>query len=88
MRAFAGTRLMNEVSMHEVECMRRAVSASPCTAVYSIPSETKLECGASLTYECLDTDNYAWGFYFDYYHTFSDFFANRYNVSTVWKILF
>ena len=87
-RAFAGTRLMNEVSMHEVECMRRAVSASPCTAVYSIPSETKLECGASLTYECLDTDNYAWGFYFDYYHTFSDFFANRYNVSTVWKILF
>lgn len=86
-RAFAGTRLMNGVSMREIECSKDN-NTSRCAAEYRIPSETKLECGASLTYECLDTDNYVWGFYFDYYHTFSDFLANRYNVSTVWKILF
>jgi hypothetical protein len=44
--------------------------------------------GASLTYECLDTKNYAWGFNLDYYHTFSHYMKNRYSIASNWKILF
>jgi serine/threonine protein kinase len=55
---------------------------------YTIPDETKFECGIGVSYECLDTDNYAWGIIADYYHTFSHYMKNRYSISSVWKILF
>ena len=55
---------------------------------YTIPNETRFEMGASLTYECLDTKNYAWGFNLDYYHTFSHYMKNRYSIASNWKILF
>ena len=45
-------------------------------------------CGIGVSYECLDTDNYAWGIIADYYHTFSHYMKNRYSISSVWKILF
>ena len=75
-RAFAGTRIMNGLSLTDG------------IKTYSIPNETKFECGIGLICECLDTDNYAWGFVADYYHTFSPYLKNRYNISSVWKILF
>lgn len=75
-RAFAGTRIMDGVSLTDG------------IKTYSIPNETKFECGIGLICECLDTDNYAWGFVADYYHTFSPYLKNRYNISSVWKILF
>lgn len=55
---------------------------------YSIPSETKFEIGTGMTYECLDNDNYVWGFVFDYYHTFSNIMPNRFSISSIWKVLF
>ena len=94
LRAFMGMRMSNSISMSEVECHRQgevvssAVAAAPCQDVYAIPSENKFECGAGMTYECLATDNYVFGFVFDYFHTFSDLMPNRYSMGTVWKILF
>ena len=55
---------------------------------YTIPNETKFEFGGGITYECLDTDNYAWGIIADYYHTFSHYMKNRYSICSSWKILF
>lgn len=75
-RAFVGTRIMDGISL------------TNGVKTYSIPDETKFECGLGVSYECLDTDNYAWGIIADYYHTFSPYMKNRYNISSVWKILF
>ena len=75
-RAFAGVRIMDGASLTDGK------------KTYAIPDETKFECGIGLTYECLDSDNYAWGFIADYYHTFSHYMKNRYSISSVWKILF
>ena len=55
---------------------------------YTVPDETRFEMGCGITYECLDTDNYAWGFTCDYYHTFSRYMKNRYSICSSWKILF
>lgn len=88
-RAFAGVRTTNSISMHEYECHKpSAATAATCTESYSIPSEIKFECGAGLTFECLNTGNNAFGFTFDYIHTFSDIMPNRYSMGTVWKIIF
>jgi hypothetical protein len=75
-RAFAGMRHMNG------DCLTDG------TKSYTIPNETKFELGAGVTYDCLDTQNYAWGFTCDYYHTFSHYLKNRYSISSSWKILF
>ena len=75
-RVFAGTRIIDGVSLTDG------------VATYSIPDETKFECGLGLSYECLDTGNYVWGFNCDYYYTFSDYMKNRYCISSIWKILF
>ena len=75
-RAFAGLRMMNGDSLTDG------------TTTYTIPNETKFEFGAGITYDCLDTQNYAWGFTCDYYHTFSHYLKNRYSISSSWKILF
>ena len=75
-RVFAGTRIMDGCTI------TNGVTS------YSIPNETKLEIGCGINYECIDTDNYAWGFTADYYHTFSHYLANRYSISSTWKILF
>ena len=87
LRAFAGIRTTNSISMHEHECHKTSAT-STCTESYSIPSEIKPECGVGLTFECLDTGNNAVGFTFDYIHTFSDIMPNRYSMGTVWKIIF
>lgn len=75
-RAFVGTRILKGVSLTDGE------------QTYTIPKETKFECGAGVVYECLDSDNYAWGINCDYYHTFSRYMKNRYSISSTWKILF
>lgn len=75
-RAFAGVRIMDGITL------TNGVKS------YTIPDETKFECGVGVSYECLDTDNYAWGIIADYYHTFSHYMKNRYSISSVWKILF
>ncbi|MDE7117609.1 MAG: hypothetical protein K2O61_03070, partial [Bacteroidaceae bacterium] len=75
-RVFAGTRIMNGITLTD------GVKS------YTIPNETKFECGMGVSYECLDTDNYAWGVIADYYHTFSHYMPNRYSISSTWKILF
>lgn len=75
-RAFAGVRIMDGITL------TNGVKS------YTIPDETKFECGIGVSYECLDTDNYAWGIIADYYHTFSHYMKNRYSISSVWKILF
>ena len=75
-RVFAGTRIMDGLTLTDH------------VKSYTIPNETKFECGIGVTYECLDTDNYAWGIIADYYHTFSHYMQNRYSISSTWKILF
>ena len=75
-RVFTGIRMLDGVTLTDGE------------KSYTIPDETKFECGIGLTYECLDTDNYAWGITADYYHTFSHYMKNRYSISSTWKILF
>lgn len=75
-RAFVGTRMMSGATLTDG------------VTTYTIPRETKFECGVGLNLYCLDTDNYAWGFVCDYYHTFSHYMKNRYSISSVWKILF
>lgn len=75
-RAFVGTRTMSGASLTDG------------TITYTIPKETKPECGLGLTFHSLDTDNYVWGFTADYYHTFSHYMKNRYSICSVWKILF
>ena len=78
-RVFAGVRMLNGTTLTHL---------SDAAISYTIPDETKFELGLGINYECLDTDNYAWGFTFDYYHTFSHYMKNRYSINTVWKILF
>ena len=75
-RAFVGMRFMDGDQLTDGQ------------TTYNIPNETRFEMGASLTYECLDTKNYAWGFNLDYYHTFSHYMKNRYSIASNWKILF
>ncbi len=75
-RAFAGTRLMDGVRLTDGH------------TTYSIPNETKFELGCGINYDCIDTDNYAWGFTADYYHTFSHYMRNRYSISSMVKVLF
>ena len=75
-RAFVGMRFMDGDQLTDGQ------------TTYTIPNETRFEMGASLTYECLDTKNYAWGFNLDYYHTFSHYMKNRYSIASNWKILF
>ena len=75
-RVFAGVRVMDGDRLTDG------------TTTYTIPNETKFELGLGVVYECIDTNNYAWGFTADYYHTFSHYMKNRYSISSVWKILF
>ncbi len=75
-RAFAGARLMDGDSFTDG---RRTLV---------VDDAANFEFGLGLTYECIDTSNYAWGFTCDYYHTFSRYMKNRYSVSSSWKILF
>jgi membrane-associated phospholipid phosphatase len=75
-RAFAGVRLVEGDTFTDG------------TKSYTISDETKFEMGLGITYECLDSHNYAWGFTCDYYHTFSSYMKNRYSISSSWKILF
>lgn len=75
-RAFAGVRMVNGDTFTDG------------VKFYTISNETKFELGLGVTYECLDSNNYAWGFAIDYYHTFSSFMKNRYSINSSWKILF
>ena len=75
-RVFAGVRMLDGITLTDGE------------KSYTIPDETKFECGLGITYDCLDTENYALGFSADYYHTFSHYMKNRYSISSTWKILF
>lgn len=75
-RLLGGARILNGITLTD------GVSS------YSVADEKKLELGAGINYECIETDNYVWGFNVDYYHTFSHNLSNRYAVSSVWKILF
>lgn len=82
-RVFVGTRMMSGADFAPVH-----VDGTIGAVSYSIPRETKFECGAGINFYCLDTENYAWGFTCDYYHTFSHYMNDRYSISSVWKILF
>lgn len=75
-RVFAGTRILGGANFTDG------------ITTYSIPQETKFELGLGFNYQCLDTDNYAWGLTCDYFHTFSHYMPNRYSISSVWKIIF
>lgn len=75
-RAFAGVRMMDGVNLTDG------------MVTYAIPNETKFELGAGINYDCLDSDNYAWGFTADYFHTFSSHMRNRYSICSMLKILF
>lgn len=75
-RVFAGVRVMDGDQFTDGH------------TTYTIPDETRFELGSSVTYECLDSKNYAWGFNVDYYHTFSHYMKNRYSIASTWKILF
>lgn len=78
-RVFVGVRMLNGTTL---------TNLNDATISYTIPNETKFELGLGINYECLDTDNYSWGFTCDYYHTLSHYMKNRYGINTVWKILF
>ncbi|MBQ0024051.1 MAG: phosphatase PAP2 family protein [Prevotellaceae bacterium] len=52
------------------------------------PSRLDFECGLGLGYEAIDKENYAVGFSCDWLHAFSPLMKDRFNISTVWKILF
>lgn len=54
----------------------------------AVMAENKFELGCGIGCMAIDKENYAVGFSCDYYHTFSDFLPNRFNLSSVWKILF
>ncbi|MBQ6965955.1 MAG: phosphatase PAP2 family protein [Bacteroidaceae bacterium] len=84
-RAFVGTRILNGTTLSQVLTTN---STSTLPKTYTIPNEAKFEMGFGITYDCLDADNYAWGFTADYYHTFSHYMKNRYSISSVVKILF
>lgn len=75
-RAFGGVRAINGITLTD--------GVQSC----SVPDELRLELGAGINYECIETENYVWGFNIDYYHTFSRNLSNRYAVSSTWKILF
>lgn len=75
-RAFVGVRMMDGDIFTDGK------------ETYTVPDETRFEMGCGITYECLDTQNYAWGFTCDYYHTFSHYMKNRYSICSSWKILF
>ncbi len=77
-RLFAGTRIMSEATFESVDSE---------TSMFSIPSEAKFDIGGSISYDCVNTKKYSYGFTFDYHHTFSDIMPNRYGISTVWRIL-
>jgi len=78
-RAFAGTRFLNGCTLHDLENQNLS---------YIIPDETKFECGLGTSLECLDKENYVWGFTIDYFHTFSHYLHDRYSICSVWKVLF
>lgn len=75
-RVFAGTRFIDGATFTDGK------------TTYAIPHELKFECGCGINFYCLESENYAWGFTCDYFHTFSHYLPNRYNISSVWKILF
>lgn len=76
-RAFGGFRHLNALEF-----------ASDDAVSIALPSEYKFELGCGVAYDAIDKDNYSVGFSFDYYHAFSNVMSNRYNISSVWKILF
>lgn len=75
-RVMAGTRIMTGASL------------TNGITTYEIPREIKFELGCGLNFYVLDTENYAWGFTADLFHTFSHYLPTRYSFSSVWKILF
>jgi hypothetical protein len=77
-RLHLGTRVLNGVDFRDYET--NSIFAK-------ISDEVKLDAGGSVAYDCITGKKYAWGFCFDFHHTFSDIMPNRYGVSTVWKII-
>lgn len=54
----------------------------------SVPRETKFEMGCGLCYDILATKSHVVGFNVDYYHAFSRVVPNRFQLGTVWRVLF
>ncbi len=77
-RLLLGTRAMCDTDFEDVKTN---------TTLLRLPGEVKLDLGCGISYDCVSTKKYAFGFNFDYHHTFSDIMPNRYSMSTVWKIL-
>ncbi len=77
-RVLVGTRMLCDADFENVETH---------TTLLRLPGEVKFDLGCGLSYDCVTTKKYAFGFNFDYHHTFSDIMPNRYGMSTVWKIL-
>ncbi len=77
-RFILGTRAMCDTNFENVETN---------TTLLRLSGEVKPDIGCGLSYDCVSTKKYAFGFNFDYHHTFSDIMPNRYGLSTVWKIL-
>lgn len=53
-----------------------------------LPSETSFEFGSGICIEAIDKENYSVGVNVDYLHACSSVMKDRYNIGTVWKILF
>lgn len=93
MRVLAGVRHMKGLTFSGVEkaspLMDDFDNTVPLNKVsLHLPSETAFEFGSGFYYEAIDKENYAIGLNVDYLHAFSSVLRNRYNVGTVWKILF
>lgn len=93
-RVLAGVRHMEELNFHGVE---NPSSINPYVALQNpmknpvslhLPSETAFEFGSGFCIEAIDKENYSVGVNVDYLHAFSSVMKNRYNIGTVWKILF
>lgn len=78
LRLHVGTRVLNGVDFRDY---------STNSVFARLSDEARLDLGGSITYDCITGKKYAWGFSFDYHHTFSNIMPHRYGVSSVWKIL-
>lgn len=96
-RGFAGMRHISSLRFDAVETLLPSY-VSTVTQPYSnlsaesfsltLPAENAFELGCGFGYDAIDKKNYSVGFACDYYHAFSSVFRSRYNISSVWKILF
>lgn len=85
MRAIGGARHVEASHFYQTEV--DVYNPMPEYTI-SIPKETKFELGCGLSYDIMSTKSHVVGFNFDYYHAFSKVTPNRFQLGTVWRVLF